>query len=458
MSPKGSQSIRRVGVCAEFAALLWMGEWAAQSGPLQSQPPRSAHAVTYAHDIAPLLDRACVGCHRPGQAAPFALQTYADARKRAVLIAQVTQRRYMPPWLPEPGDPPLVGHRELAPSQIALLQQWVKAGMPEGNRRERPTPPSFPVGWRLGKPDLIVKMPRPFMLAAEGNEVCPSFVLPLSLPEDRWIRAIDVHPSNPRIVRAASLFVDTEGKARRLADQSGANGYFAYGAGLNAVRNRLGDWTSGGNPLVLPADAALPLPKGTDLALMLRCQTDGQPEQEQTEIGLYFAPSRPRLTPFLIALGAVEMFLKANQTATVTETVTLPAAVRVLRMVPHADPICAHISLTATLPDRTMRSLLQIKNWNAHWAEPYQWTSPLSLPAGTRLSLTAFFDNTKANPNNANRPLMVSQPSMEFMDENGGIQLLLMAEQRSDEPELRRVLQNPSGTLQVERKGGQGHG
>ena len=458
MFPNLPRSIRSKVVFAASTALLWVAQRDAQSDTSQPQPPRSAHTVTYAHDVARVLDRACVPCHRPGQAAPFALQTYADARKRAVLIAQVTQRRYMPPWLPEPGDPPLMGHRELTPAQIALLQQWVKAGTPEGNRRERPIPPSFPVGWRLGKPDLIVKMPRPFTLAAEGNEVCPSFVLPLSLPNDRWIRAIDVHPGNPRIVRAVSLFVDTEGKARHLSDQSGANGYFAFGAGLNAVSNRLSDWTPGGNPLDLPDGAALPLPKGTDLALMLRCQTDGQPEQEQTEIGLYFAPRPPRLMPFLMALGAVEMFLKANQTATVTETVTLPAAVRVLRMVPHADPICARISLTATLPDGTTRSLLQIKNWNAHWAEPYQWTAPMRLPAGTRLSLTAFFDNTKANPNNANRPLMVSQPSMEFMDENGGLQLLLMAEQPGDEPELRRVLQNPSGTLQVERRGGQGHG
>ena len=116
------------------------------------------------------------------------------------------------------------------------------------------------------------------------------------------------------------------------------------------MEKRLSDWTPGGLPHALPLDTALPLKKGTDLVLMLRCQTDGQPEQEQTTIGLYFAPRPPRLTPFMRALGACEMLLKANQTATVTETYTLPAAVRVLRVVPHADPIGVHITLIATLP------------------------------------------------------------------------------------------------------------
>ncbi len=310
----------------------------------------------------------------------------------------------------------------------------------------------------MGPPDLIVRMSVPFRLAAEGNEVCPNFVLPLHLTKDRWVRAVDVRPSNPRVVRAVSLFVDASGRARRLAAESGAGGYYAFSAGLHNVAQRFSDWAPGGVVHTLPADCAMCLKRADDLVMMLRCQPTGEEEEEQTEVGLYFAPHAPRRTPITAALGAAEIYLLANQTLTVTDALPLPVGVQAVRIVPHAGLYCRTLTVTANLPNGSARTLLRITAWDPHWAEPYQWVSPVTLPAGTRLALTATYDNTTANPLNANHPLMSTQPSTEFMDESAGVQIQILAEHPAEEATLGRVLQNPTDNLKLEKRGGEGHG
>ena len=118
---------------------------------------------TFNKQIAPLLFDRCASCHRPGESAPFSLLTYADAKKHASQIASVTKSRFMPPWLPDP-DPKFEGERRLSPSEIAMIRSWVDAGAPQGDARDLPPAPKFPVGWQLGEPDLVVRMQRPYTL------------------------------------------------------------------------------------------------------------------------------------------------------------------------------------------------------------------------------------------------------------------------------------------------------
>src|SRR5258707_5155481 len=120
---------------------------------------RSSSPVTFSETVAPILYDNCVTCHRPGQAAPFSLITYEDAKKKGKLMAKVTESRYMPPWHAAHGYGDFADERRLTDEQIATIGEWVKQGMPPGDPAKMPKMPQFPEGWHLGTPELILKMP-----------------------------------------------------------------------------------------------------------------------------------------------------------------------------------------------------------------------------------------------------------------------------------------------------------
>src|SRR5215472_6607975 len=164
--------------------------------------------VTFSEHIAPIVFNNCTCCHRPGEAAPFKLMSYGDVRKRGKTILDVVERRYMPPWQPEPGHGDFRDERRLSDQQIALIERWVESGMAEGDPQKLPKIPEFPQGWYLGKPDLIVTMDRPFDVPADGPDIYRNFVLPLNLAEDKWVTAIDIRPSARAVVHHMLYFSD----------------------------------------------------------------------------------------------------------------------------------------------------------------------------------------------------------------------------------------------------------
>src|SRR5580704_18476570 len=141
----------------------------------------AADKITFTENIAPIVYGNCVTCHRPGEAAPFSLISYDDVKKRGALIVTVTKSRYMPPWHAEHGYGEFADERRLTDEQIAVISEWVKQGMPEGDPKKLPPVPSFPEGWQLGKPDLILEMPAAFALPADGPDLYRHFVVPTHL-------------------------------------------------------------------------------------------------------------------------------------------------------------------------------------------------------------------------------------------------------------------------------------
>jgi mono/diheme cytochrome c family protein len=130
-----------------------------------------ARTPDFTQDIAPIVSRACAPCHRPGEAAPFPLLTYADVKKRAAVIAAVTQSRYMPPWLPEKGYGDFEGERRLTEAEIRAISDWVSAGAPEGPPSRPIETASLPSGWPLGNPDLVLDAPAAFQVPAGGRDL-----------------------------------------------------------------------------------------------------------------------------------------------------------------------------------------------------------------------------------------------------------------------------------------------
>src|SRR5258706_16157116 len=119
--------------------------------PFAAQQVSATDRITFNHDVAPIIYQNCSVCHRPGEAAPFALLSYQDVTKKGKTIAKALASHIMPPWKPEPGSYPYRDERRLTEKQIALIDSWVKDGMPEGNVSERLDPPKFVSAWRLGE-------------------------------------------------------------------------------------------------------------------------------------------------------------------------------------------------------------------------------------------------------------------------------------------------------------------
>src|SRR5262249_27502851 len=175
----------------------------------------SGNALTYHRDVLPILQSHCQTCHRPGSAAPFALQSYRQAGNWASDIKQYTQARKMPPWKPDAGVP-LRDEMTLTDREIATLATGVDGGTPEGDPKDAPPPQKFADGWQLGPPDLILTPDAEFQLGPSGSDLFRSFVLPTNLPEDAYVTAVDVRPGNARVVHHAVLFFDTSGQARKM--------------------------------------------------------------------------------------------------------------------------------------------------------------------------------------------------------------------------------------------------
>ena len=369
--------------------------------PSAAQPRR----VTFTADIAPLIFSNCTTCHRPDGSA-FSLRTYADAKSRAQLIADAIASRYMPPWKPEPDAGRFVGARRLTDDQIALVQQWVREGAIEGDPAALPRPPQFPSGWRLGQPDLVLTMERPYNLRAGGDDMYRHFVIPIPVGSTRYVKAWEFRPGNPRVVHHATMEFDRTGKSRQLDEQDPEPGYEGLIAHTTASPDGYFlDWAPGHTPYAAPDGMAIPLEAGSDLVLMLHLRPSGKVESVQASVGLYFADSPPSRVPALLRLTAQDVDIPAgDKHHVVTRTYRLPVDLDLVTVQPHAHYLARQVEGTATLPGGGIVRLISIKDWDFNWQDVYRYSTPVSLPAGSTVTMRWTYDNSADNPRNPHRP------------------------------------------------------
>ena len=246
----------------------------------------------------------------PRRGRAFQPTNYDEVKKRGTLIASVTRSRYMPPWHAAPGFGEFAGERRLTDDQIALIGQWVKQGMLQGNPAQTPALPHFVEGWHLGKPDLIVTMPKGFSLPASGPDIYRHFVVPLNLTEDRWVRAVEFHPGTRAVVHHCLFSYDATGALRKRDGADGKPGFAGMDGGRSSNGGPLGGWAVGATPVPLADGLAYPLPQGSDLVLQEHFHLTGKAEVEQSTVGIYFTdqpPERRLMTiqvPPVFGLGA----------------------------------------------------------------------------------------------------------------------------------------------------------
>lgn len=366
---------------------------------------RPKDTVTFAKDIAPIVYKSCTPCHRPGEVAPFTLCGYEDARKRAAQIAAVVESRVMPPWKADSRGE-FHDERRLSNDEIGLLKQWAAEGAKEGPRAATPPAPTFPSGWGLGQPDAALAPQEDYALAADGRDVYRCFVLPNPNDADRFLAAIEFKPGNRAVVHHVIAYLDATGQGRKLDAADPGPGYSAGGGGIGfAPSGFLGGWAPGNYPRRLPEGVGIPWPKGSDIVLQVHYHKSGKPETDRTRIGLYY--TRGAVDKKLYTLPLMQPLLmipagKADYTATAQLPVVFDASL--LTILPHMHLLGTSINVTATLPDGATMPLIRIPRWDFNWQNTYAYREPVKLPKGTKLQLTATYDNTSANPRNPNSP------------------------------------------------------
>lgn len=361
--------------------------------------------VTFNRDIAPILFSNCVTCHREGEVAPFALTEFSQASKRAKQIAEVVTARIMPPWRPAPDYGHFAGERKLSEGQITLLNAWAEAGAPEGDAADLPPLPQFPRGWQLGKPDMIVRMVRPFHLPADGPDLYQHFVAPMNLNQDRLIRAIEVHPGNARIVHHAHLFVDTTGEARQLDQADPKEGYTRFGGTGLSSPAYLGGWNPGATPHFFPKGCGRQVPRGGDAVFQIHYHPSGKPETDQTEVGIYFAPADAQQLIADLVVGNTDLVIPAGTAeARFNAEYTTPANVVLMEIRPHMHLLGKSYQVRGLLPSGAEVPLIKIENWDFNWQDSYVFDPMIRLPAGSKIQVHAVFDNSSNNPSNPSSP------------------------------------------------------
>jgi tetratricopeptide (TPR) repeat protein len=404
--------------------------FAASPSIAAAQPP-----LTFNRDIAPIVWARCASCHRPGEIGPFSLLTYDDVRRHATQIAAVTARRIMPPWKPAAGKGEFQNDRRLTDQELQSIQQWIASGAPAGDAADLPPMPNWADGWRLGSPDVIVRMPEAYTVPAEGSDVFRTFVLPIPGSAPRYVRAVEFQPGNARVVHHANLGVDRTRSSRQLDARDPAPGYEgSMERDARYPEGQLLGWTPGQAPHPVAPGTQWRLEPGSDLVIQLHLQPTGKPETVQATVGLFLTDVPPTRTPVGLRLGSetIEIPSGAPQYV-VSDAYRLPVDAEIVAVQPHAHNLARRMEATASLPDGTTRWLIAIDDWDFRWQDVYRYATPFVLPKGTTIAMRYTYDNSAANPRNPHHPPSRVVWGQNTTDEMGDFWVQVIPQSSGDE-------------------------
>ena len=354
-----------------------------------------AGAPTFSKDVAPILYKNCVECHRPTAMAPMSLITYEDARPWARAIRQKVQSRQMPPWGADPTIGTFSNDVSLKQSDIATIVAWVDGGAAEGNRADLPAPPQFAEGWSIGKPDYVFKMQKPFNVPADGTVPYVYVAIPTNLKEDIWIKAVELKPTDRRVVHhIISTLVEGNGTApdpepKLTRDPARKE----IGGGLGGlVPGRLyGQFEEG---------VARKIPAGADIVLQMHYTTIGQPVTDQTEIGVILAkepPTRLRAEGGGSIPNMQFAIPPGDPNYEVIGRYTFDRDTYLSSMYPHMHVRGKDATYTVIYPDGREEVVLRVPKYDFNWQLSYKLAEPKFLPKGSTLKVTMHYDNSAAN-------------------------------------------------------------
>jgi len=360
--------------------------------------------ITFTRDVAPIVFTNCVACHREGEVGPFSLTDYTSVAKRGKQIMEVIDERLMPPWMPSQTHGEFEGQRSLTDKEKETIRKWLAAGSPEGDSTELPPLPPATNGWRLGEPDMIVEMPVEFELRADGADVFQCFVIPVDIPEDKFVAAIDFVPGNSKIVHHSILFLDNNGVARKRDAATPEVGYSTFGGPGFAPTGSLGGWSPGKTPRKLAGGMGRYFQKGSDILMQIHYHPSGKVEKDRSKAAIYFIDKPKNVAADIWVADHSHNIPAGESDYKVKASYKLNQELQMLGVVPHMHLLGRSMTAVAKLPDGTSRELVNVPNWDFDWQDDYRFTTPFRLPKDTVIEVEAIYDNSENNPSNPSSP------------------------------------------------------
>lgn len=344
----------------------------------------------YHGNVEAIVQKNCLSCHREGGVAPFKLDSYAAVKARAPMIKYVVETGIMPPWHAAKGSGPWRNDRTLSEADRNALMTWADKGTPKGDPKRATAPPQFVPGWTIGKPDAVLSLPKPIAIPADGVMPYENVDVPTDFAEDRWVRKIEIVPSDRRVVHHVLVFVRQSGPRKggrlaRLAEATeGLGGFF-------------GGYVPGNSAMVYADGIAKRLPKGAVLRFQIHYTPNGTATTDRTKIGLVFAP-KPEHEVRTIGLVNLRFAIPPNApNHEVTAQITTPSDAEILSFLPHMHLRGKAARYERIAGDGTRSTMLDVPKYDFNWQLNYIYKEPLRINAGDKIVYTAWYDNSEGN-------------------------------------------------------------
>lgn len=372
-------------------------------------PAAAAGAPTFSKEVAPILYKNCANCHRPGEIAPMSLLTYEQARPWAKSIREKVLGGQMPPWHASESRGTFVNDRRLTDAEKNTLIAWVDAGAPQGDPKDLPPTPRFAEGWQIGKPDLVLSMPKSYDVPASGTIEYQFFTIPTNFTEDKWIQAIEVRPGNRSVVHHILAFVREPGKAAespayltvvprmpRLA--ASREGNSPRSGQASSPGTLIATEAPGTNAMIFDPDSALKIPAGASIIFQVHYTANGKGTTDQSSIGLVFAKGTPHRE--IHTGNFMNVLLKVPAGAAdqaVDSAIEFTEDTHITALFPHTHLRGKSWEYRLIYPDGQSQVVLSVPKYDFNWQTYYVFATPLVAPKGSRLEATAHYDNSVNN-------------------------------------------------------------
>jgi mono/diheme cytochrome c family protein len=415
-------------------ALVGLGAAVLQALPASQaiETKSTAPDVTFSKDVAPIFFKNCAECHRPGESAPFSVLSYKDVRPWAKSIREKVVNREMPPWHADPHIGEWANDRRLKQQDIDAITAWIDGGAKEGDAKDLPAAPQYTEGWSIGKPDAVIEMPEEFTLGASGPDEYQYFDAPTNFTEDKYVQMAEARPGNRRVVHHVIAFVVPPGnpslakvpreqrdKALEMALKNSPfyrDGYLirlkpdqpVYNDANEFPPNLRGDagigdfltgYAPGSIPSVWSPGVAKKIPAGATIRFQVHySKVAGSEQKDRSKIGLIFAKQPPEKT--LKSRAASNIYFQIPPGAERHKVIAFwkPSVdITIHSLSPHMHYRGAAMEYKVVYPDGRSEMLLNVPKYSFNWQMTYNPRELIHIPAGSKIEVTGYFDNSAKN-------------------------------------------------------------